>query len=99
MPYGYIGSMKAQPGKRDEVVAILLAGVDGLKRVGCSQYTVGVATDDDVTIWASEVWESREAHETSLELPETKEAIAKAMPMLTPDFSRVETDVRGGLGL
>jgi quinol monooxygenase YgiN len=91
--------MKAQPGKRDEVVAILLAGVDGLKQVGCIQYTVGVAATDEVTIWASEVWESKEAHEASLQLPETKGAIAKAMPMLTRDFTSVETEVRGGLGL
>jgi quinol monooxygenase YgiN len=99
VPYGYIASMKTKPGKRDEVVAILLSGVDSLKRVGCVQYTVGVAPADDVTIWVSEVWESKDAHETSLELPETKEAIARAMPMLTPDFTRIETEVRGGRDL
>jgi quinol monooxygenase YgiN len=80
------------------VVTILL-GVDGLKQIGCIQYTVGVAAADEVTIWASEVWESKQAHEASLELPEAKEAIAKAMPMLTRDFTRVETEMRGGLDL
>jgi quinol monooxygenase YgiN len=99
VPYGYIGSMKTKPGKRDEVVTILLSGLDGLKRVGCIQYTVGGAASDDVTIWTTEVWESKEAHQASLDLPETKEAITKAMPMLTAEFSRVETDVSGGLGL
>jgi quinol monooxygenase YgiN len=54
--YGYLGSMKTHPGKRAEVVEILLGGVEGLRRVGCLQYTVAVAASDDVTIWVSEVW-------------------------------------------
>jgi hypothetical protein len=29
--YGYIGSTMAKPGKRDEVIAIMLEGVDGLR--------------------------------------------------------------------
>ncbi len=99
MPYGYIGSMKTQPGKREEVVTILLSGLDGLRRAGCVQYTVGVSPADDVTIWTSEVWGSKEQHDASLQLPEAKEAIARAMPMLTGDFTRTETAVRGGLGL
>jgi quinol monooxygenase YgiN len=97
--YGYMGSMKTQPGKRDEVVAILLGGVEGLGQAGCLQYTVAVAPEDEVTIRVSEVWESEEAHAASLELPETKAAIAKAMPMLTGEFAMAATEVRGGLGL
>jgi len=99
MSYGYIGSMKTRPGKREEVVAILLSGLDGLKTAGCIQYTVGVSPDDDVTIWTSEVWGNKEQHDTSLQLPEVKEAVARAMPMLTGGFTRVETTVLGGLGL
>lgn len=99
MPYGYIGSMKTQPGKRDEVAAILLGGLDALRAAGCIQYTVGVSLDDDVTIWTSEVWPSREQHDASLQLPGVKQAIARAMPMLTGDFTRMETTVQGGLGL
>ena len=99
MTYGYIGSMKTQPGKRDEVVAILLTAVDGVREAGCIQYTVSVSPDDDVTIWTSEVWDRKEQHDASLRLPEAKEAIARAMPMLTGEFTSTETTVRGGLGL
>ncbi len=99
MSYGYIASMKTQPGKRDEVVEILLSGLDGLEEVGCLQYTVGVEAGDEVTIWVSEVWVSEAAHHGSLELPETKAAIGRAMPMLSGEFTRVETEVRGGVGL
>jgi quinol monooxygenase YgiN len=99
MPYGYIGSMKTQPGKREEVVAVMLSGLDGLRAAGCIQYTVGVSLDDDVTIWTSEVWRSQEQHDASLQLPAVKEAIARALPMLTGDFTRVQTAVQAGLGL
>lgn len=100
MPYGYINSMKAKPGRRDEVVAILLGGLDGLAAAGALQYTVAVDPADEVTIWVSEVWESEERHAASLELPETRAAIAKAMPMLSGEFGpRVETSVAGGIGL
>lgn len=99
MRYGYIGSMKVRSGFREEVVAILLSGADGLREAGCELYVVGVAEDDDVTIWVSEVWRSREHHSASLELPETKAAIGRAMPMLTGEFTGQEVSVVGGLGV
>jgi len=97
--YGYIGSMMAKPGKRDEVIAIMLEGVDGLRSVGCLQYTVGASSADEVTIWTCEVWGTKEQHDASLQLAETKEAISRAMPLIAGDFTRFETEVRGGLGL
>ncbi|GLZ58405.1 antibiotic biosynthesis monooxygenase [Micromonospora sp. NBRC 107095] len=99
MSYGYIGSMKAKPGHRDDVVDILLSGVDGLRKLGCELYVVSVSDTDDVTIWVSEVWQSKEKHAASLQLPETRAAIAKAMPMLTGEFSSQEVTVVGGLGV
>jgi quinol monooxygenase YgiN len=99
MPYGYIGSMKTKPGNRDDVVAILLSGADGLRAAGCQLYVVGISATDDVTIWVSEVWQSKEHHDASLRLPETRAAIATVMPMLTGEFTSQETTVAGGLGL
>ncbi len=97
MPYGYLASMKTKPGHREDVVAILLSGVEGLRQVGCDLYLVGVSNTDDVTIWVSEVWQSKEAHDASLQLPETRAAISQAMPMLTGEFTSEELTVRGGL--
>jgi quinol monooxygenase YgiN len=99
VPYGYIGSMKTRPGHRDHVVAILLSGVDGLRQAGCDLYVVSVSDADDVTIWVTEVWQTKEHHDASLQLPETKAAIGKAMPMLTGEFTRQELTVVGGLGV
>jgi quinol monooxygenase YgiN len=99
MTYGCVASMKTTPGSRDEVVAILLSGADGLRAAGCEAYVVGLADDDDVTIWVTEVWRSKEHHDASLELPEARAAIARAMPMLTGEFTKQELSVAGGLGL
>jgi quinol monooxygenase YgiN len=99
MPYGYIGSMRVRPGHRDEVIEILLSGADGLRAAGCQLYAVCTAPGDDDVIWVSEIWDSAEQHDASLQLPETKAAIAQAMPMLTGEFSRQELAVVGGLGV
>ena len=98
MAHLFLGSLKATPGHRDDVVAILLEGVDGLAAVGCSSYLVGVASDDPDTIWVSEVWDSKQAHDASLQLPEVREAISRAMPMLTGEFGGGEAELVGGLG-
>ena len=60
MAYGYIGSIKAKAGRRDEVVSILPSGVDGLREAGCHLFIVGSSNADDDTIWASEVWKSKQ---------------------------------------
>jgi quinol monooxygenase YgiN len=99
MAYGYLATMRAQPGRRDDVVAILVGGADGLRAVGCRLYVVGVSDTDPDTIWVSEVWDSKEAHDASLRLAETQAAIGRAMPMLTGEFTGRELTVVGGLGV
>ncbi|MEV0901179.1 putative quinol monooxygenase [Actinoplanes sp. NPDC049802] len=99
MKFGYFGTMKAKPGHRDEIVSILISGADGLRAAGCHVYVVGVSDSDDQTIWVNEVWESKEHHAASLRLPETRAAIARAMPLLTGEFTQQEITVLGGLGV
>ncbi|MGR7000853.1 putative quinol monooxygenase [Yinghuangia aomiensis] len=98
MAHGYIGSMKTKPGKRDEVVAILLAAAEGLRDHGCRSYVVGLDVGDPDMIVVTEVWESKERHDASLQLPEAKEAIAVALPLLTGEFTGRELAIAGGLG-
>jgi quinol monooxygenase YgiN len=91
--------MRTQPGRRDEVVAILLRDVEGLREAGCDAYIVSVSDDDEDAIHVMEVWRSAEQHKASLELPAVKAAIGEAMPMLTGEFASRELTVAGGLGL
>ena len=99
MPYGYVGSMRTHAGRRNEVIAILLSGADGLRAAGCQLYAVCTDPGDDDRIWVTEIWGSAEQHDASLQLPATRTAIAAAMPMLTGEFTRQELTVVGGLGV
>jgi quinol monooxygenase YgiN len=91
--------MRVKAGHRDEVVATLVGGADGLKAAGCDLYVVGTSDSDKDTVWVSEVWVSKEAHDDSLQLPEVKAAIARTMPLLTGEFTSQELDIAGGLGV
>jgi quinol monooxygenase YgiN len=97
--YGYFGTMRVKPGHRDEVVATLVGGADGLRAAGCDVYVVGTADTDEDLVWVNEVWVSKEAHDDSLRLPEVRAAIAATMPLLTGEFTSQEIDVVGGLGV
>lgn len=97
MTYGYFGTMRTTPGHRDEVVRILLGGLDGVRAAGCSVYSVSVSETDPDLIWIYEVWDSKDSHDASLHLPEVRDAIGRAMPLLTGEFTSQETTVVGGL--
>jgi quinol monooxygenase YgiN len=95
--YGLIGKMTAAPGKRDELVSILLEGAAGMP--GCLSYIVAKDTSDANAIWITEAWESKASHDASLSLPSVKEAIAKGRPLIANFSDRVVTTPIGGTGL
>lgn len=95
--YGLIGKMNAVPGKRDELIEILLEGVSGMP--GCLSYVVAKDPADPDALWITEVWDRRESHEASLALPSVKEAIAKGRPLIAGFAERFETEPVGGHGL
>jgi len=97
--YGYLATMRTTAGHRDDVVKILLGGEDGLRAAGCDLYVVGTADTDPDTVWVFEVWQSKSHHDASLDLPETRAAIAAAMPLLTGERTGRELDIAGGLGV
>lgn len=99
MRFGLYSRLVARPGQRDQLTAILLRGVEGLRAHGCDLYVINHAPQDPNVVWVTEVWASRDAHRASLQLPETRQAIAEAMPMLTGEFESIELAVVGGLGL
>lgn len=97
MRYGLIGKMLAVPGKRDDLIGVLLGGVSGMP--GCLSYVVARDLEDTDALWVSEVWKSKEAHERSLALPSVREAILKGRPMIAGFGERFETEPVGGHGL
>lgn len=98
MTYGLVGTLRAKPGEGPRVVGMLVDGAPALSAHGCRSYVVGSAVGDPDLIVVSEVWDSAEAHQASLRLPEVRASIAVAMPLLTGEFTQQEHDVAGGLG-
>lgn len=95
--YGLIGKMLASPGKRDELIDILLEGLRDMP--GCLSYIVARDPSDDNAIWVTEAWDSKASHEASLSLPLVQEAISKGKPMIAGFGERFETAPVGGHGL
>lgn len=95
--YGLIGRMKAQPGRRAELAAILLEGTDAMP--GCLSYVVAEDPADDNALWITEVWDSAESHRASLSLPAVQSAIARGRPLIAGFDSQTETRPLGGAGL
>jgi len=95
--YGLIGKMTAAPGRRDDLIAILLAGI--AKMPGCLSYIVAKDADDENGIWITEAWESKASHDASLSLPSVKDAIAKGRPLIAGFGDRIVTTPVGGHNL
>lgn len=95
--YGLIGKMNVVPGKRGELIAILLEGVSGMP--GCLSYVVAEDPADENAIWVTEVWDSQASHRASLSLPSVQQAISRGRPMIAGFGERFETRPVGGHGL
>lgn len=95
--YGLIGRMRAKPGQRDALIAILLDGVSGMP--GCLSYIVAQDPKDADAIWITEVWDTAASHRASLSLPSVQAAIAKGRPLIAGMDAGTETVVVGGHGL
>ena len=95
--YGLIGKMLAAPGKREELLAILLDNEGTMP--GCRSYIVARDPVSEDGIWVTEVWDSQAQHQGSLQLPHVQAMIAKARPMIAGFGERFETEPLGGIGL
>lgn len=95
--YGLIGKMTAQAGERTALTDILVKGVAGMP--GCLSYVVADDPGDAEVIWITEVWESREAHAASLQLPSVRDAITKGRPLIAGMERVAETSPVGGSGI
>lgn len=95
--YGLIGKMHVVAGAREELMAILVAGVGGMP--GCLSYVVAEDAGDPDAIWVTEVWVSEDAHRASLELPSVRDAIARGRPLIAGFGERFVTRPVGGHGV
>lgn len=95
--YGLIGKMIAAPNQRDVLIAIMLDGIAGMP--GCLSYVVAIDPANEDAIWITEVWDNEESHQASLSLPDVREAIARARPLIAGFGDSTRTEPVGGHGL
>src|SRR4051795_11309421 len=98
--FGTQGRFDAQPGKGDELAAILLEAANALRRLDdCLLYVVGRLPEEPDAVLVYEVWTSAEAHRASLDREDTKAAIARGRPLIAGMSDRVEFEPAGGKGI
>lgn len=87
--WGLLGRMIAQPGKRDELVAVLQESSRGVP--GKLVYLIQLEEDDPDAFWINEVWASRAAYDACLTLPQVVRGMERARPLLAGIEHRTET--------
>ncbi|MBB3210552.1 quinol monooxygenase YgiN [Rhodopirellula rubra] len=95
--YGIIGKMNATEGDREKLIEILLNGTQDMP--GCKLYAISADNEDANCIWITEIWESEDAHQASLQLPDVQKAIADGKPMIAGFGDRHIVTTVGGFGV
>lgn len=64
--FSVFGKMTALPGRRDELIAVLLEGLRaGGEDCGLIGYSINNAFDDPDTIWLTQLWADKDAHDAT----------------------------------
>ena len=95
--YGIIGQMLATEGDREKSIEILLNGTKEMP--GYKLYAISADTTNETGIWITEIWDSEESHQASLQLPSVQKAIAEGRPMIAGFGDRHIVNPMGGLGV
>jgi quinol monooxygenase YgiN len=95
--YGQIVMIKVAPGKRDELINILLQGSSQMP--GCLSYVIAKDLNEEDSLWITEAWVDKVSHQSALSLPSVQQSIAKARPLIAHFGAPVITVPVGGLGL
>ena len=84
--FGLIVKMTIVPGKRDEMIRVLKESAADMP--GCFSYVVAKDAAEENILWVTEVWDSSTSHDESLSLPQVKNAVPQAKPLVA-NFERI----------
>ncbi len=77
------GKLTAKPGKGAALASLLLRAADLVSEAkGCRLYLISQDPEAPEDIWVTEVWDSAEDHQASLQIPAVRALIGEAMPLL-----------------
>ena len=83
MKYLLHGRLTAKKGQGNELADILIEASNLIKTAkGCNLYVVSNDGNVENDVWVTEIWDSKEDHDNSLNVPGVKELIGRAMPVL-----------------
>src|SRR5690606_31204984 len=94
--YGLIGKMRAQPGQRDALIAILLEGTAAMP--GCLSYGIAKDRQDADALWVREAWIGQASRKGARSVPAVRAAGARGRPLIAGFGERFETEPVGGHG-
>ncbi|MDQ7909871.1 antibiotic biosynthesis monooxygenase [Phytohabitans sp. ZYX-F-186] len=93
--YGFQAIMTARPGKRDRVIALLLAA-PSLPHPDCVVFLVGRSTEDSDTVYVTEGWTGRDAHARFFASREAQRFVARLQRLLTGESQYLDQLPVGG---
>ncbi|MGB0862614.1 MAG: putative quinol monooxygenase [Saprospiraceae bacterium] len=96
--YGLQGGFEAKEGQKEQLAEILLEAADLMKSAqGCRLYAVSFDTNQANQVCVTEIWDSKEDHDNSLNLAGVRELIGKAIPLLAGNPTKgQELEILGG---
>ncbi|HLT08476.1 MAG TPA: antibiotic biosynthesis monooxygenase family protein [Cyclobacteriaceae bacterium] len=100
-PYLLHGQLTAVVGQQEALAEILIEASQLLSKVkGCRLYVISKEASEPQAVYITEIWDSKEDHDLSLNDEGVKALIMKAMPLLDgPPSKGQELEVWGGLGI
>jgi len=98
--FGLCGTLHAQTGQGETLAQILLNAAKLMEKAkGCHLYIVTVIANRPDSVYVIEVWDSKDDHDQSLQIPGVSELIAQARPILAAPPEGLTLNVVGGTGL
>jgi quinol monooxygenase YgiN len=88
--YGLISKMRAQPGQREALIALIAEGTAAMP--GCLGYVIARDKADPDALWITETWDSAASHKASLALPAVRAAMTQGRPLIAGVDQRSETE-------
>ncbi|WP_051359960.1 putative quinol monooxygenase [Adhaeribacter aquaticus] len=95
------GKLTAIAGAGEKLASILLEAANLVSTAkGCQLYAISKDPTDKDAVWITEIWDTKEDHDNSLQVAGVKELIGQAMPLLQgrPEKGQ-ELVVIGGVGM
>ncbi|MFI2207155.1 putative quinol monooxygenase [Streptomyces sp. NPDC020192] len=81
--FSVYGRMTALPGRRDELITLLLDGFRaGGEDSGLLAYSINTAFDDPDTIWLTQLWIDKETHDAVTRSDPVTAATRRVFPLL-----------------